>query len=446
MKFYGYPNARIRAKKTRLFNKQFFEQLLKASKTKDVIATLTETEYRKDIEQGLLKHPGMLGMEEGLKIHFINTFKEVKRFLQGNNQAHNLIGLMIARFDLHNIKTILRGFFSNTSKQEIERDLIPAGELDESLLKGLLNQLSLKAVIDQLVVFKIPYSKPLNEGFVEYNKTKNLADLELRLDRFHYEHILGRAKGRSRNVKIVKELIQRDIDTTNIMTLLRLIREQSFIKEILGDKKTVEEEVKKLSKIRILFLKTLAIVKRVVIWFITIAKRIVIWFIKVAKLIVVWFKNILLFIFNRTKLQQMAAKAAKEAKAAEKKPPAKKTLDDFFIPGGKEIKLFQFYKLASLGDVEKIVEGVKHTIYYKPLKEGLKKTRITGSLAVLERKVEDSNISKTIRLFRDDPLGVGIVIAYLWAKFNEVINLRIILRGKEVEMPEKDIKEALVIV
>lgn len=432
MKFYGYPNARIRAKKTRLFDKQFFEQLLKASETKDVIATLTETEYRKDIEQGLLKHPGMLGMEEGLKIHFINTFKEVKRFLQDNNQAHNLIGLMVARFDLHNIKTILRGFYSNTGKQEIERDLIPAGELDESLLKGLLSQLSLKAVIDQLVVFKIPYSKPLNEGFVEYKKTKNLADLELRVDRFHYEHILRRTKGHSRNVKIVRELIQRDIDTTNIMTLLRLTKEQIFLKEMLGNRETEVEEVKELSIIKILLFKILATVKRVFVWFIEIVKRVLIWIKNILL-------NIYLFIFRKKKLQQMAA-------MAQKGPTAKKTLDDFFIPGGKEVNLFQFYKLASLGDVEKIIEGMKHTLYYKPLKEGLKKTRITGSLAVLERKVEDSNISKTIRLFRDDPLGVGIVIAYLWAKFNEVINLRIILRGKEVEMPEKDIKEALVIV
>ena len=40
-------------------------------------------------------------------------------------------------------------------------------------------------------------------------------------------------------------------------------------------------------------------------------------------------------------------------------------------------------------------------------------------------------------MFRGDPLSFTIVIGYLWAKLNEVTNIRVIARCREAGMPDE---------
>jgi vacuolar-type H+-ATPase subunit C/Vma6 len=467
VKFYGYPNTRLRVRKTTLFDSQFFEQLLTAKKTSHIIEALAQTDYRKDIEKGLVKFSGMMGLEEGLKLHLMSTFSDVKRLLKGNDQGQHLVDQMLARFDLHNIKTILRGLHSNTFKEEILRDLVPAGQLDEPLLAGLINQPSVKSFIDQLATFRIPYSKPLMEGFAEYNKTHNLANLELILDKFYYSYVFKGTRGFSKNTKLVREFMQRDIDTTNIMTLLRLTREEDYLEKIAGEAQMQEKKEcsngGKTSVIKHVVYRVKTVCSQVFIKIKALFAKISVFLSskrkKVEQKIYIageqeklgFFKqatNKLLVIARKINIfkKKKAVEATTETEEEKVLLYEERDVTDFFIEGGKEINENRFIELAKMVKVEEIIKGLKKTSYYKPLKEGMKQHIITGSLASLERKVEDYNIRKTVSLFRDDPLSIGIVVAFMWAKFNEVINLRIILRGKEVEMPQQRIKEALILV
>jgi vacuolar-type H+-ATPase subunit C/Vma6 len=45
-----------------------------------------------------------------------------------------------------------------------------------------------------------------------------------------------------------------------------------------------------------------------------------------------------------------------------------------------------------------------------------------------------------------DPLGIGIPIAYLWGKQNEITNLRIIVKGAAVGMPADRTRRELILV
>ena len=42
-----------------------------------------------------------------------------------------------------------------------------------------------------------------------------------------------------------------------------------------------------------------------------------------------------------------------------------------------------------------------------------------------------------------DVLSIGVIIGYIWAKQNEVVNLRIVLKGKLMDQPQADIKKDL---
>ena len=69
-----------------------------------------------------------------------------------------------------------------------------------------------------------------------------------------------------------------------------------------------------------------------------------------------------------------------------------------------------------------------------------------NSIAVFERALEDYLMRKALGLGTGDPLGVGVVVGYLWAKQNEITNLRIVVKGKSVGMPEARVRGELILV
>ena len=357
MAFYGYPNTRIRGMKSRLFSSNYFDQLLEARDISEIIANLSKTDYKVDLERGLVKHPGTMGVEEGLKLHIVREYQRILVYIKGNRQAERLIALLLSRWDVHNLKTIFRGIHSEAPREEIADQLVPVGQLDLAYLNTLMDQTDIKACIDLLAMWSFPVARPLTEVYSEYVNTQKLSTLELVIDRYHYQQMLVNTRRftLSRlNEKMVREFVKKEVDFTNIMTLFRLIRENIKDEDI--------------------------------------------------------------------------------------------NYADFFIGGGKELDVERMVSLTEEPEVEDVVEKLKDTSYYGVLREGLKKFHFTGALSSLERKIEDHIIKQLVGMFKDDPLSIAIIIAYIWAVFNETVNLRIILRSKDVEMPEDQIREALVLV
>ncbi len=120
--------------------------------------------------------------------------------------------------------------------------------------------------------------------------------------------------------------------------------------------------------------------------------------------------------------------------------------EQFFIHGGKRVTVHVFDELCALKSAADIAERFAKTPYWDPLEKGLVDHARTGMLSALERRLEEHVALVATRLSRLDPLSVGLIISYAWAKYNEGTNLRVVIRGKAVRMPEERIKEALVFV
>lgn len=386
---YGYINARIRAMKSQLFDRSFIESLLAMKSAEDVIAALGNTSYRGDIERGSVKYPGIAGIEEGLKDHLSTSYNKVVKVVGGNKEASRLLNLLLGRWDLHNLRTVIRGKHSGATDEEIKSQLIPAGSLDEVTLTELTKQPDVKACIDLLANWKVPYAKPLQEGFRLYLNTGNLADLETSLDRFYYEFALAETEprallGHSQSVRLVREFFKREIDFVNIMSALRLVKEH--LAQELMKQRASEGAV------------------------------------------------------------DFPAGGVSKRAGVKDKDQGHSGLARYFIDGGRELSVSRLVGLAMLPEVEDLVEALRGTSYGQTLGEGLKRFFETGSISVLERIMEEGIIKSTVALFRQDPLNFSQIIAYLWAKFNEVVNLRIVLHGKAVGMQDDRIREALVLV
>lgn len=64
-------------------------------------------------------------------------------------------------------------------------------------------------------------------------------------------------------------------------------------------------------------------------------------------------------------------------------------------------------------------------------------------LAVMERFLEIEIVEAGCKMFRADPLGIGVPMGYVWRKYNEFINLRILLRDNSFGKPAPAIREEL---
>jgi len=222
---YGYINARMRGMKSRLLSHRALDDLLLKPDLESVIADLENSPYREDIIEAKGRSSGILCIESALRQNFIKTFRKIQDFSKDEEEAKQYITIFLHRWDVQNIKTILRGKNIHTTAEEIFDCLVPAGELDEVTLKELLKQPDVRAVIDLLATWEIRYAKPLTESFPEFAKSQDLAILECALDRYYYADALETVKAPTYNNNLIRDLLSLEVDVVNARTVLRMVRD-----------------------------------------------------------------------------------------------------------------------------------------------------------------------------------------------------------------------------
>lgn len=115
------------------------------------------------------------------------------------------------------------------------------------------------------------------------------------------------------------------------------------------------------------------------------------------------------------------------------------------IPGGK----LQWGFLAELGACDTLVtafELLGGTYFAPGIGRGILAYGQAQSLAVMERFLESVVIEHGCRLFRQDVLSAAVPLGYLWRKYSELVNLRLLARGIRYGMPANAIREGMILV
>jgi len=221
---YGYINARMRGMKSRLLSHHALDDLIARPDLDSLIADLENTPYKDEIIEARGQYEGVLCVEYALRENFTRTFRKIQTFAK-QEEAEQYIVIFLHRWDVQNIKTILRGKNIHVTNEEILGCLVPAGEMDEATLKELLRQPDVRAVIDLLATWRIRYSRPLTTAWPEFAKSKDLALLECALDRYYYTDALESVKAPTYNNQLIRDFLRLEVDVTNIKTVLRMVRD-----------------------------------------------------------------------------------------------------------------------------------------------------------------------------------------------------------------------------
>lgn len=221
----GYVNARVRGMHSFLLDRKQLNSLILRPDIESLITELEKTPYKDDIARALIEQPGIKGVEYALRLNLVRTSQKILSFVRGDF-GEKYVSIFLSRWDVHNIKTILRGRKVHIPSQDIRDCLIPAGTLDEATVVELLKQPDVKGVIDLLATWGHPFAVPLTKNFEDYLEKSDLVVLEYALDKNYYEESLRLVQGRSRDEQVVHTIVSTEIDIVNIKTILTLLRDQ----------------------------------------------------------------------------------------------------------------------------------------------------------------------------------------------------------------------------
>ena len=217
---FPYINARVRAMRSRLLDAGRMEELLAAPTLEAFTQALNTTPYAHEVQEALTRYPALQAVDAALARNFYHTTTKILGFADG--KARQLIEAVLLRWDLANLRLILRGKHSGSRGEDIAANIIPAGSLNDAALRELAEQPDVPAVVGALSGLNHPFVTPLQEGMAEYLEGKDLFTLELALERFYALYGLRLAKGAGHSEQVVRALLQAELDATNVKTALKL--------------------------------------------------------------------------------------------------------------------------------------------------------------------------------------------------------------------------------
>ncbi len=238
---YAYITGRVRAMKTKLIPNEMYARMLNMD-VPEIARYLEETQYKEEIDALAKDYSGAELIEHAT---FANLAKTYRKLLEVSiDEPQFLILEYLRRWDVWNIKTILRGKFYGASDSEIMKYIVPAGELDRDFLEGLAKKDSINDVI---AAFE---GTDFAEALSKYDG-KFLASVENALDKLYYFR-MERAVGGTLSVGggLLLKYVRREIDIRNLITLFRMNKagiEASIVQENLIPGGKLGEELSRMA-------------------------------------------------------------------------------------------------------------------------------------------------------------------------------------------------------
>ncbi|MCK4550735.1 MAG: V-type ATPase subunit, partial [Candidatus Aenigmarchaeota archaeon] len=188
-----YLNARVRVMKSKLIVPEDYPKLLKMTPS-EVSHFLGDGEYKAQIDELAVKHDGADLIELALNANASKSYGKVMRISKGTTRE--VITKYLLRLDIANLKTVLRGFYSGTSEEEISQAIIPGCRISVDALLFLLKKESMDDILSDSSVLRVfPHLK-------SYTAPKDgitLAYIENLLDSNYYTELFAIAEALPKN-------------------------------------------------------------------------------------------------------------------------------------------------------------------------------------------------------------------------------------------------------
>ncbi|MFO7619503.1 MAG: ATP synthase A1 subunit C [Thermoplasmata archaeon] len=121
------------------------------------------------------------------------------------------------------------------------------------------------------------------------------------------------------------------------------------------------------------------------------------------------------------------------------------TADDMYIPGGKELDMETLASLHKISNQRQLLTALEKCSFHEVITAGATSALENHSPREIIREFETHHRKGTGSFAIRNPLSILPIIHYLMLKKNEVFNLRLIARGKEMRLSPDKIRELIII-
>jgi len=226
--FYPYTYVRTVVMRALLFRKEDYHKMLKMGFS-EIANFLQESHYRKEINELATHYSGTDLLELALNRNLAASFKKLMRI------SSYEIGLLIKEYakrkDIDDIKTILRGKFTNTEDKLILNSITAAGTLSQDFFASLLKKDSIEEILKSNGLAEFSLFK---NSLKELKENNTLVGIENALDKHYYAHLIQFSGMLPKKGALFRNFLLKEVEILNILTLLRL-KKAKFGKNAIKD-------------------------------------------------------------------------------------------------------------------------------------------------------------------------------------------------------------------
>ncbi len=440
---YDYLNARVRGMSTHLLRRDFYEQVLSNLTGSVLVDALLSSPIAEEMRQALAEagRRGTCRIVESAAIR--NTHATFAKVLAiSPPEPRRLLSIVINRWDVAAVLSLARALCAGSGwpaggatgsaggalaaasgphagggpptpgpaggalpaaggpkagegAPATRESFLSIGELDDARLAELATAKSIIALADALTAWGHGFSFPLRRALRECDNRRDPREIERALYEGYFSWALAQLRPSDRNERLVRQCVRMQIDLTNVGLALARVRDKArdrargVTQEAPaggaredGGGREASPPVAPIARVR--------------------------------------------------------DRARGDGEGEEAPPP--------IVPLERGTIATPFlHELSAAESLEVAFEQLMETYFAPGVEKGILSFGQARSLGVMERFLEGVLLERACRLFRGDSLGVSVPLGFVWRKYCELANLRLLARGVAYHMPANAIRQELVL-
>ena len=216
---YPYTYVRTNVMRTLLLKKSDYDKLLKMQFS-EIARYLQDSQYKAEIDELAVQYSGVELIEMALTKNLVRTFNKLRKI--SPVPLVKMIDAYLMKYDIMNIKTIMRGVYTKFDKEETKKLIISAGIYPLDFYLDILKKDTVEDVLKSIPF--IDYGSV--QKFVDALKEKGeLFELENELDRHYYHSIISFTSTLPSEGELFRKFLFSQIEMTNTLTIVRMLKE-----------------------------------------------------------------------------------------------------------------------------------------------------------------------------------------------------------------------------
>jgi len=210
---YGQINAKLRAMRSNLLEKDIFQKLINTPDLKELILNLTNIRFSEFIDD---KNPDPVSLEYSVTLENVHQWKHLRK--DCTHELVQIIDYFIEEYELRKLKHILRLWYRN---KQFDTPLLNEKIRYDYSVSDILESENIHNVIDKLA--HTPYHPILLNNLPKFDQMNSVFPFEVSLDKDYYKRLWNLTDyfGK-RDREISRKMLGIEIDLLNLELITRL--------------------------------------------------------------------------------------------------------------------------------------------------------------------------------------------------------------------------------